>query len=102
MDRTMTMSTTPTGWLDSLALDLRFAMRHFARNASATAILVTVIALGTAANAFVFSIVQSQFFRPAPAVPENEATSLLWAQERATPTSDWLPRRLSASEFAAL
>src|SRR5262245_17747994 len=68
-------------WVDALTGDLRFAARYFARHAATTTILVAVIALGAGANAAVFSIVQSQFFRPAPAIPDTEASSLIWAQE---------------------
>ncbi|MGH7676991.1 MAG: ABC transporter permease, partial [Gemmatimonadaceae bacterium] len=90
-------------WVDALTADLRFAARYFGRNAAATAILIAVIALGTAANALVFSIVQSQFFRPAPAVPDDhDGTSLIWPQERATRTAEWRPRRLSQPELVAL
>ena len=89
-------------WVNALTNDLRFAARYFARHAATTAILVAVIALGTGANALVFSIVQSQFFRPAPGVPDNDVSSLIWAQERVTRTAEWRPRRLSQREFAAL
>jgi putative ABC transport system permease protein len=89
-------------WVDALTDDVRFARRSFARNAATTAILVAVIALGTGANALAFSIVQSQFFRPAPAVPDNDETSLIWAQERATRTADWRPRGVSQRELVAL
>ena len=89
-------------WVDALTGDLRFAIRYFARHAATTTILVAVIALGTGANALIFSIVQSQFFRPAPAIPDTETSSLIWAQERATRTAEWKPRRFSQPELAAL
>ena len=88
--------------IDALIGDLRFATRYFARHAVTTAILVAVIALGTGANALVFSIVQSQFFRPAPAVPEDESNALIWPMERETQTAEWKPRRVSLPELTAL
>src|SRR5687768_15399658 len=45
-----------TAWVDSLRGDLRFAFRYFARRKATVAILVAVIALGTGANALIFSL----------------------------------------------
>ena len=74
-------------WLDSLRGDLRFALRYFARHKATVAIIVTVIALATGANAMIFSIFQSEFTRPAPAVPDDNALARVWALERATTTA---------------
>jgi predicted permease len=79
-----------------------FAYRYFARHKATTAIIVTVLALGTGANAMIFSMIQSQFFRPAPAVPSNGGQVRVWSQERATPTAKWQPRLFTYAEFAAL
>lgn len=59
--------------LRTLASDTRFAFRYFARHKATTAIIVTVIALGTGADTVIFSIFQARFLRPAPAVTENDA-----------------------------
>jgi putative ABC transport system permease protein len=89
-------------WVDALAGDVRFAVRYFARHKVTTTILVAVIALGTGTNALIFSIFQSQFLRPAPAVPENAAHALIWGRERLTRAAEWQPRRFSERDLAAL
>jgi predicted permease len=89
-------------WAEALAGDVRFALRYFARHKATTAIIVTVLALGTGANTLIFSMFQAQFLRPAPAMPDDAAQVRLWAQERATRTARWQPRRFSQPELAAL
>jgi putative ABC transport system permease protein len=83
------MPTHPTGLLQSLASDVRFALRYFSRHKATTAIIVAVLTLATGANTLVFSIFQGQFLRPAPQVPEDPAHALVWMQERPTPTASW-------------
>ena len=89
-------------WVDEMAGDLRFAFRYFVRNKATTAIIVVVLALGIGANTVIFSLFQSEFLRPAPAVPGNDAHARIWAQERATQTSSWEPRRWSQPELDVL
>ena len=89
-------------WVDALAGDLRFAMRYFGRHKATTAIIVVVLALSTGGNTLIFSIFQSQFLRPAPAVPEDRSVVRVWGQERATQTARWQPRLLSQREVDAL
>src|SRR5581483_11435621 len=48
-------------WVHDVAADTRFAFRYFARHKATTAIIVAVLALGTGANALIFSMIQSQF-----------------------------------------
>lgn len=91
-----------THWLDALAADIRFALRYFARHKGTTAILLTVIALGTGANTLIFSTFQAQFLRPAPAVPENPAHARLWAQERPARTARWQLRRFTQPELVSI
>lgn len=89
-------------WVDDLTGDLRFALRYFGRHKATTAMIVTVLALGTGANTLIFSIFQAQFLRPAPAVPENNAHARIWAQERPTRTAKWQSRGFSQPELTAL
>jgi predicted permease len=91
-----------TRWLDDIAGDARFAFRYFAHHKVSTAIIVVVIALGTGANTLIFSIFQSEFTRPAPAVQENSSHTRVWAQERATRTARWESRGFSQPELLAL
>src|SRR6185436_7297204 len=89
-------------WLDALAGDLRFAFRYFARHRATTAIIVAVLALGTGANAFIFSVYQAEFVRPAPAVPSNDALARMWVQERPTRTARWDERGFTHAEMLTL
>ena len=89
-------------WVDALQGDLRFAFRYFARHKASVAIVVTVLALGTGANALIFSTFQAQFLRPAPAVPDDDAHVRIWALERAKQTARWEPRLFSQPELLAL
>jgi predicted permease len=89
-------------WVETLAGDVRFAVRYFARHKATTGIIVAVLALGTGANTLIFSLFQAQFVRPAPAVPQNDAHVRIWAQERATRTAGWQRREFSQREFVAL
>ena len=89
-------------WIDELTGDLHFAMRYFGRHKATVAIIVTVLTLGTGANALIFSLFQSQFFRPAPAVPDDATHARIWSVERATQTAQWVPRDFSRPELRAL
>jgi predicted permease len=89
-------------WVDSLAGDLRFAFRYFARHKATVAIIVAVLALGTGANTLFFSIFQAEFLRPAPAVPADDAHARIWARERATQTARWEERRFTRPELLTL
>ncbi|HMC53844.1 MAG TPA: ABC transporter permease [Gemmatimonadaceae bacterium] len=89
-------------WIDALGGDLRFAFRYFARHRGTVAIIVAVLALGTGANALIFSIYQSEFVRPAPAVPSNDGLARIWTQERATRTARWNERGFTYAELLTL
>ena len=86
---------------DALSADLRFAFRYFARHKGTTAVIVAVIALGTGANTLIFSIFQSEFLRPAPAV-SDAGQSLIWGQQRSSRAASWQPRGFTQPELAAL
>ncbi|HKW11733.1 MAG TPA: ABC transporter permease [Gemmatimonadaceae bacterium] len=88
-------------WVDALAGDVRFALRYFARHKATTAIIVTVIALGTGANTLIFSMFRAQFRRPAPAMPNDDALARLWANERPSRTGKWRERGFSQPELTA-
>ncbi|HTE48127.1 MAG TPA: ABC transporter permease, partial [Gemmatimonadaceae bacterium] len=89
-------------WIDALGGDLRFAFRYFARHKATTAIILAVITLATGANTLIFSTVQAQFLRPAPAVPNDHAQARIWAMERPTKTARWEQRRFTLPELTAL
>lgn len=89
-------------WVHDLGADVRFAARYFARHKATTAIIVAVLAIGTGANAMIFSMFQAEFIRPAPAMPSDAAQVRIWAQERATHTASWAPRGFTGRELATL
>jgi len=89
-------------WLDDIIGDARFALRYFARHKATTAIIIVVIALGTGANTVIFSTFQSEFIRPAPAVPEISVHARVWAQERPTRTAKWELRGFTQPELVGI
>src|SRR5688572_10645561 len=89
-------------WVDALAGDVRFAFRYFGRHKASTAIILAVLALGTGANTLFFSMIQAQFFRPAPAVTRDDAHARFWARERSTPTAPWRSREFTLQELQAI
>ena len=52
--------------LDTIAQDVKYAVRGFARRPAFTAIVVATIALGVGANAAIFSVVNGILIRPLP------------------------------------
>ena len=89
-------------WIETLAGDLRFALRHFGRHRATTAIILAVLALGTGANTLIFSMVQAQFHRPAPAVQPQDSHARIAAEERPTRGAQWKYRGFTQPEMAAL
>jgi predicted permease len=56
--------------VDRLLGDVRFALRSFARSPGLTTVLLVTLAVGTGANATVFSFVDALLFRPAEGVAD--------------------------------
>lgn len=89
-------------WIAELAANLHFAVRYFGRHKATVAIIVAVLSLATGANTLIFSLFQSQFLRPAPAVSGDAAQARIWALERATKTAQWQAREFTRPELRAL
>lgn len=89
-------------WADALIGDLRFALRYFARHKATVTIIVIVLALGTGVNTMIFSLFQSQFLRPAPAVPDDDSHARIWGQQRDTRLAAWHDRGFTHPELVAL
>jgi len=89
-------------WVDELAGDLRFALRYFARHKATVAIIVLVLALGTGTNTMIFSVFQSQFLRPAPAVPHDDSHARIWGEQRDSRLAAWHERSFTHPELEAL
>jgi putative ABC transport system permease protein len=89
-------------WIQELRSDLGFALRYFARNKATSAIVIAVLALGIGANTIIFSAMQAEMLRPAPAVPDDDRLVRLWSTQRDNPTAKWNERDLTGPELAAL
>jgi predicted permease len=61
-----------THGLDTLAGDLRFALRHFVRNPLSTLTMVAVLSIGIAINVVLFTMVHSVTDRPPSAVEASD------------------------------
>jgi predicted permease len=89
-------------WIETLAADLRFAVRYFARQPMMAATIVLVLALGIGVNSALFSVIQAFTMRPAPAVPDDAARVRIHGLEQATRGAPWESRGFSHPEVEAL
>ena len=69
---------------ESIAQDMRFAVRRLVKNRGVTAIAVITLAVGIGANTAIFSVVNGVLLRPLP-YPDAEELTSLW---RISPRGD--------------
>ena len=60
-------------WLDSLAQDVRYAVRSYAKVPSFTAVVLVTLALGIGASTAIFSMVNAILLQPLP-LPSPDRT----------------------------
>jgi putative ABC transport system permease protein len=93
-----------TQWLDALAGDVRFALRHFARRRLTTMTIVVILALGIAAHAFELSIIRAWSTRPPQGISASLPLARVRGLFRAADQPEWRSRWMSYAEvreFAA-
>ena len=92
-------------WVDSIAADVRFAFRFFARKPLSSATIVLVLALGIGGYAVVFGLLQSATLRPPPGLSDDVPLALVRAKMREKDQRPWSRTRFSypaLREMAAL
>jgi predicted permease len=83
------------GWVEDLALDLRYAARVLRRSPGYSAVVVLTLALGIAANTTVFSILNPYLLRP---LPFGDAGRLVQLGQ-VDPLSGWDAARFSLPQY---
>ena len=89
----------PARWFDSVAADVRFAFRFFARKPLSSVTIVLVLALGIAGYAAVFGLMQSATVRPPPGVPDSVPLVRLRGMVRQKEQPSWSLMRFSYPEL---
>jgi len=98
--------------METLAQDVRYALRTLRRNKGFAAVTIAILALGIGANTAIFSLVSAVLLKPLP-FPEPQKLMLLWedvssvggpSRVEATPADfvDWRERYRSFEGIAAL
>jgi putative ABC transport system permease protein len=85
-------------WLDNLWQDIRFGIRMLRKNPGFTTIAITTLALGIGANASIFSVLESQLWKPLP-FPDSERLVFVGKTEPKHPKRTSL---LSVADYRAL
>ena len=68
-------------WLDTLARDVRYALRNLAKNRGVTMVAAFSLALGIGANTAIFSAIRAVLLRPLP-YAEPGRLAMLWMDNR--------------------
>jgi predicted permease len=85
-------------WVEGLAADLRYAVRHYRRTPLSTLTIVLVLSLGIGTNVVLFTILNSIATMPAPGIARDASLVRIRGTMRANGMSDAQPRLLSWPE----
>jgi putative ABC transport system permease protein len=86
-------------WIESVASDMRFALRYFMRKPLSTATIILVLSIGIGVHAAAFSLIQSMTMRPPPGVPDDDALVAVRGMRKTERDTRWRPRALSYPEL---
>ena len=75
--------------LDTLARDVRYAIRSFRRHKTFTAVILLCVALGVGANTTVFSFLDSILLRALPVSNPDRLVEFWWSVEEPGPDVPW-------------
>src|SRR5260370_3879418 len=73
-----------TSVFETIAADVRVAIRSLLKNPGFLVVVVVSLALGIAANSTIFSVLDTLLYRPLP-YPESEKLVVIWQTEQAHP-----------------
>jgi putative ABC transport system permease protein len=94
--------------VDSLIRDIRYGLRSFARSPGLTFVLLITLAVGTGANATVFSFIDALLFRPADGVANPSRLVEIFTSDYSSSVygnssyPDYLSMRSTATSFERL
>jgi predicted permease len=89
-------------WIETVAADVRFAFRHFARTPVTAITLILVLSLGIGVNSALFSILQALTMRPAPGVPGDRSLVRIRGVATSRTEGRRTPRDFSVPELNAM
>lgn len=85
-------------WIESLAADLRYAVRHYRRTPLSTLTIVLVLSLGIGTNIVLFTLLSSLATMPAPGIGRDESLVRIRGTAGTPGTAGQQPRLLSWPE----
>ncbi|HEX8212450.1 MAG TPA: ABC transporter permease [Longimicrobium sp.] len=85
-------------WIEGLAADLRYAVRHYRRTPLSTLTIVLVLSLGIGTNVVLFTFLNSIATMPAPGIARDASLVRIRGTMRAEGMGDAQPRLLSWPE----
>jgi predicted permease len=85
-------------WIEGLAADLRYAVRHYRRTPLSTLTIVVVLSLGIGTNVVLFTFLNSIATMPAPGIARDASLVRIRGTVRASGMADAQPRLLSWPE----